>query len=88
MPCAPSICACAIEPAISNVAKRLSKLTDAVYFFTSSATGSLKRPDQPMDLLSNEFFDTLVRFVIFRFVLFIVINCKNYVNNNILNALL
>ena len=51
MPCALSICACASEPCISTSANRLSKLMDAVYFLTNSATGSLKRPDQLLAFL-------------------------------------
>ncbi len=37
---------------------------EAVYFLTSSATGSLKRPDQFFCLLSNELFDTLIRLIL------------------------
>ena len=65
MPCAPSMRACAIEPAISNSAKRLSKLTEAVYCLTNSATGSLNRPDQLSAFLFNEFSDTLYSLYLF-----------------------
>src|SRR5450755_123040 len=47
MPAAASMRACASDPAMSAPARRWSKSTDAVYCFTISASGSLKRPDQP-----------------------------------------
>ena len=40
---------------MSKAARRLSKLTEAVYRFTKSETGSLKRADQALALLSNWF---------------------------------
>ena len=46
-PTADSMRAWASDPAISTAASRRSKSTDAVKRLTRSATGSLKRPDQP-----------------------------------------
>ncbi|GGE67827.1 hypothetical protein GCM10007278_14840 [Paenalcaligenes hominis] len=40
---------------MSNRARRLSKSTEAVYRFTRSETGSVKRADQAWDLFANWF---------------------------------